>query len=70
MPKTKLTDILKNGEDFKIRKLNPNDLEVKKIFQAVRKEQKRIKELTKISLEDLHKIVITIQFISIYTKVL
>lgn len=60
MPKTKLTDILKNGEDFKIRKLNPNDLEVKKIFQAVRKEQKRIKELTKISLEDLHKIVITI----------
>ena len=60
MPKTKLTDILKNGEDFKIRKLNPNDLEVKKIFQVVRKEQKRIKELTKISLEDLHKIVITI----------
>ena len=35
MPKTKLSDILKHGEVFKIRKLDPNDPEVKKMFQAV-----------------------------------
>ena len=58
--KTKLSDILKHGEDFKIRKLHYNDPEVKKMFRAVIKEQKRIKESTKISMEDLRKIVITI----------
>ena len=60
MPKTKLSDIFKNGEDFKIKKLNFNDPEVKKMIKAVIKEQKRIKESTKISMEDLRKIVITI----------
>ena len=58
--KTKLSDILKHGEDFKIRKLNFNDPEVKKMFRAVIKEQKRIRESTKISMEDLRRIVITI----------
>ena len=58
--KTKLSDIFKNGEDFKIKKLNFNDPEVKKMIKAVIKEQKRIKESTKISMEDLRKIVITI----------
>lgn len=60
MPKTKLSDIFKNGEDFKIKKLNFNDPEVKKMIKAIIKEQKRIKESTKISMEDLRKIVITI----------
>ena len=60
MPKTKLSDILKNGEDFKIRKLNFNDPEVKKMFRAVIKEQKRIRESSKVSIEDLRRIVITI----------
>lgn len=60
MPKTKLSDIFKHGEDFKIRKLDHNDPKVKKMIKAVIKEQKRIKESAKVSLEDLRRIVITI----------
>jgi hypothetical protein len=60
MPKTKLSDIFKNGEKFKVKKLDPNDPEVKKMLRAVIKEQKRIKDSAKVSRRNLDNIVINI----------
>jgi hypothetical protein len=48
MPKTKLSDILKNGENFKARKLDPNDPEIKKMFKVCKEEQEKCLERKKI----------------------
>jgi hypothetical protein len=60
MSKTKVSDMLKHGEDFKIRKLDPNDHEVIKMLEAVIKEQKKILKRKEINLSDLADIVINI----------
>ena len=39
MPKIKLSDILKNGEDFKVRKLDPTDPDFIQMCESVKKEQ-------------------------------
>ena len=44
MPKIKLSDILKNGEDFKVRKLDPTDLDFIQMCESVKKEQEMSKK--------------------------
>ena len=47
MPKTKLSDIFKNGENFQCRKFD--SLEFDKICESVEKENKRIKDFKNIN---------------------
>lgn len=49
MPKTKLSDILKNGENLTVRKIDPNDPDFIKMCESVKKEQERVKELKRIN---------------------
>ena len=49
MPKTKLSDILKNGENFKARKIDLDDPEIKKMFKACKEEQEKCLKRKEIS---------------------
>ena len=60
MPKTKLKDILKRGTKFKVKKLDFDDPEVKKMLKAVKKEQKKCLERKKINWEKMRNTVINI----------
>lgn len=40
-PRRSLKGLLKNGENFKAKKIDFNDPKVKRMFEAVRKEQKK-----------------------------
>lgn len=57
MPKTKLSDILKNGEKLEVRKLDPNDPDFIKMCDAVQKEQERVKKMKQIDWRILNKVI-------------
>jgi hypothetical protein len=40
-PKRSLKGVLKHGDDFKAKKIDFNDPDVKRMFEAIRKEQKK-----------------------------
>lgn len=47
MPKTNLNDILKGGDNFKIRKIDELIEEFDKMMESIKKEQEIIKKRTK-----------------------
>ena len=55
MPKTKLSDILKNGEELKVREIDFDDPDFIKMCESVKKEQERVKKLKRIDWRLLHK---------------
>ena len=60
MPKTKLSDILKNGEDFKVRKIDPNDPDYILMCESVKKEQELCNRRKKVDWNRLKDIYINI----------
>jgi hypothetical protein len=58
MPKTKLSDILKNGENFKLRDLDPNDPEIIAMIDACVEEQQKSLERKKVNWNKLRNTVI------------
>lgn len=60
MPKIKLSDILKNGEDFKVRKLDPTDPDFIQMCESVKKEQEISKNRKKVDWNKLRDKIINI----------
>ena len=60
MTKTKLSDILKNGEDFKVRKLDVNDPDFILMCESVKKEQEMSRNRKKVDWNRLKDIYINI----------
>lgn len=60
MPKTKFIDIIKNGEELEVRKLDLNDPEVIEMFRRVKEEQEKILERKKVDWGKLRDTVIDI----------
>ncbi|MFA5207294.1 MAG: hypothetical protein WC428_01340 [Candidatus Paceibacterota bacterium] len=60
MPKTKLSDILKHGKNFKVKILNPDDPEVIEMFRKVKEEQEKCLARKKIDWEKMRNTVINI----------
>ena len=48
MPKTKLSDILKNGDNFQIKKLDLDSDDFKRMVESVQEEKERLKNQKKI----------------------
>ncbi len=44
MPKTKLSDILKNGDDFKIKEFDINNPDFNKMIEAIAKEKEAVRK--------------------------
>lgn len=53
MSKTKLKNILKDGESLTAKKLDVNDPEILRMLEAVRKEQEKIKKLQRKNIKNL-----------------
>ena len=60
MPKTKLSDILKNGEKIKVRHIDVNDPDFIKMCESCKKEQEMALARKKVDWNRLSRIYITI----------
>ncbi len=58
--KKHISEILKDGADLKVRKLDPNDPELKRLIEKTIKEQERVLALNKIDWEKMLNTYITI----------
>ena len=60
MPKTKLSDVFKNSDDFKIKQIDWSDEEFAAMLKAIKKEQEKCMERKKINWKLLDNFYITI----------